>query len=184
MNKLKCGVKSSQLWQIISPWMLNQKFPNFVHSSLNSPQTQKTQTFETKYLTNEEKRKKNLLVVFTQVKSGLKNLLPKDFLAVQNSSIGDLWHLRHWLQFWKLRTWIHDNLCDLTIKSDTGQHSQLLRCLFVWYFCSAARQYFCLIIERKQRKTLADRPAHKTEWKFLNNEQNKLSGLHLGFEGC
>ena len=24
------------------------------------------------------------------------------------------------LQFWQLRTWIHDNLCDLTIKTDTG----------------------------------------------------------------
>ena len=22
---------------------------------------------------------------------------------------------RHWLLFWQLRTWIHDNLCDLTI---------------------------------------------------------------------
>ena len=30
---------------------------------------------------------------------------------------------------WHLRTWIHDNLCDLKIKSDTGQHSQFLRCL-------------------------------------------------------
>ena len=37
---------------------------------------------------------------------------------------GDLWHLRHWLQFWQLRTWIHENLCYLTIKSDSGQHSQ------------------------------------------------------------
>ena len=44
----------------------------------------------------------------------------------------DLWHLRHWLQFWQLRTWIHDNLCDLTIKSDTGQHSQFLQC-----FCNS-----------------------------------------------
>ena len=35
----------------------------------------------------------------------------------------------HWLQFWQLRTWIHDNLWDLTFKSDTGQHSQFLRCL-------------------------------------------------------
>ena len=41
---------------------------------------------------------------------------------------GDLWHLRHWLQFWQLRTWIHDNLCYLTINCDTGQHSQFLRC--------------------------------------------------------
>ena len=40
----------------------------------------------------------------------------------------DLWHLRHWLQYWKLRTWIHDNLCYLTINFDTGQHSQFLQC--------------------------------------------------------
>ena len=33
------------------------------------------------------------------------------------------WHFR------KLRTSIHDNPRDLTIKSDTGQHSQFLRCL-------------------------------------------------------
>ena len=42
----------------------------------------------------------------------------------------DLWHLRHWLQYWQLRTWIHDNLCCLTINCDTGQHSQFLRCFF------------------------------------------------------
>ena len=36
-------------------------------------------------------------------------------------------------QFWQLRTWIHDNLCYLTIKSDTGQHSQFLRCLFLQF---------------------------------------------------
>ena len=40
-----------------------------------------------------------------------------------------MWHLRHWLQFWQSKTWIHDNLCYLTIKSDTGQHSQFLQCL-------------------------------------------------------
>ena len=37
MGKLKNGVKSSWLWQIISLWMLTQKFQNFVQSSLNSP---------------------------------------------------------------------------------------------------------------------------------------------------
>ena len=42
---------------------------------------------------------------------------------------GHLWHLRHWLKFRQLRTWIHDNLCYLTIKSDAGQHSQFLQCL-------------------------------------------------------
>ena len=35
----------------------------------------------------------------------------------------------HWLQFWQLRTWIHDNLCNLTINCDNEQHSQFLRCL-------------------------------------------------------
>ena len=35
-------------------------------------------------------------------------------------------NLRHWLQFWQLRTWVHDNFCYQTIKSDTGQNSQFL----------------------------------------------------------
>ena len=39
----------------------------------------------------------------------------------------DFWYLRHWLQYWQLRTWFHDNLCYLTINCDTGQHSQFLR---------------------------------------------------------
>ena len=30
-----------------------------------------------------------------------------------------------------LRTWIHDNLCYLTINCNTGQHSQFLQC-FLW----------------------------------------------------
>ena len=44
----------------------------------------------------------------------------QSFLALQqlNRWLGD----PVWLKFWQLRTWIHDNLCDLTIKSDTGQH--------------------------------------------------------------
>ena len=49
----------------------------------------------------------------------------------------DLWYLRHWLQYWQLRTCFHDNLCYLTINCDTGQHSQFLRCLFV--YCNFAR---------------------------------------------
>ena len=44
-------------------------------------------------------------------------------------NFGDLWHLRHWLQFWQLRTWICENNCYLTIKSDSGQHLQFLQCL-------------------------------------------------------
>ena len=51
---------------------------------------------------------------------------------INQDSPRDLWHLRHWLQFWQLRTWIHHNLCDLPFRSDTGQYLQFLRCLFVW----------------------------------------------------
>ena len=36
--------------------------------------------------------------------------------------VRNCWH------FTQLRTWIHYNNCDLTIKSDTGQHLQFLRC--------------------------------------------------------
>ena len=46
----------------------------------------------------------------------------------------ELWHLRHWLHFWQSRTWIRDNLCYLTIKSDTRQHSQFLRCFYFLTF--------------------------------------------------
>ena len=40
------------------------------------------------------------------------------------------------LHFRQLRTWLQDNHCDLTIKSDTLQHSQFLRCFFFfsWFF--------------------------------------------------
>ena len=50
-----------------------------------------------------------------------------------NNNPRDLWHLRHWLHFLQLRTWIHDNLYYLTIKRDTGQHSQFLRCFYSAY---------------------------------------------------
>ena len=46
----------------------------------------------------------------------------------QNDNPSDLWHLRHWLQFWQSRTWIHNNLFYLTIRSDSGKHLQFLRC--------------------------------------------------------
>jgi len=52
-----------------------------------------------------------------------------NFWQFWKDSPWDLWHLRHWLQFWQLRTWIHDNIWYLTINCDTGQHSQFLWCL-------------------------------------------------------
>ena len=106
------------------------------------------------------------------------------FLALQNSSIGDLvpcllwhhwqsessqhyrlqsdprylWPLSHLWQFlmtifdnnfwWQLRTWIHDNLCDLTIKSDSGQHSQFLRSLYYTVYC---KEIFCASETKKKQ---------------------------------
>ena len=40
MGKLKNWVKSSQLWRIISLWILDQNLPNLAQSCLNSPKTQ------------------------------------------------------------------------------------------------------------------------------------------------
>ena len=51
--------------------------------------------------------------------------------APSKSDPSDLWHLRHWLQLRQLRNWSHENICYLTIKNDTGQHSQFLWCF--WY---------------------------------------------------
>ena len=56
----------------------------------------------------------------------------------------DLWHLRHWLHYRQLRTWIHDNFCYLTINCDTGQHSQFLQCFAIfWHFVWTERDYLC-----------------------------------------
>ena len=52
-----------------------------------------------------------------------------------------LWHLRHWLQYRQLRTWILDNLCYLTINCDTGQHSQFLRCFIQLTLCAGSTLY-------------------------------------------
>ena len=57
----------------------------------------------------------------------------RSIISTQNNP-GDLRHLRHWLQFWQLGNWIHDNLWYLTIKSDSGQHSQFLRCFILCAF--------------------------------------------------
>ena len=47
---------------------------------------------------------------------------------LQMTILEKLWKCWH---FWQLRTSNHYNHSDLTIKSDTGQHSQLLRCLYI-----------------------------------------------------
>ena len=82
----------------------------------------------------------------------------------------DLWHLRHWLQFWQLRTWIHDNLCYLTIKSDTGQHSQFLRC-----FRSVSRLWWDLDFENTHMQTT---------FKNISQQSNFVPSWILHFEFC
>ena len=57
MGKLKNGVKSSQLWQIISLWILAQNLPNLAQSCRNSPKTQINTNIWNKYFTNEKKSK-------------------------------------------------------------------------------------------------------------------------------
>lgn len=64
---------------------------------------------------------------------------------VDNNNTSDLRHLRHWLQFWQLKSWIHDNLCYLEIKSDTGQHSQFLRC-FTLFAPQRHQNHLCLLL--------------------------------------
>ena len=54
------------------------------------------------------------------------------------------WHMwlgnmRYELQFWHMWTWTHDNY--LTIKSDTGQHSQFLRCLLLISYILTCQKY-------------------------------------------
>ena len=69
------------------------------------------------------------------------------------NTVRDLWHLRHWLQFWQLWTWFHDNFCCLTIKSDTGQHSQFLWCLEqnegtkIFFFDEIINQFYKILIK-------------------------------------
>ena len=87
-----------------------------------------------------------ILTIFDNVGQSLTsfdNFVCESFDYNDKDNPSDLWHLRHWLQFWQLRTWIHDNLCYLTIKSDTGQHSQFLRCLLL----TTPQQFHCIEID-------------------------------------
>ena len=95
----------------------------------------------------------------------------------------------NWLQFWQLRTWIHDNFCYMTITSDSGQHSQFLRC-FLQKLAYLARQfggagwcstfwasYFtCFGTQNGQKQVLRiGQPPH-----FGKNSQKMLSQDALG----
>ena len=62
-----------------------------------------------------------------------------NFWQFWKDSPGDLWHLRHWLQFWRLRTWIHEifGTWQLIETLDSIRHScDVYFCLFVSAICS------------------------------------------------
>ena len=73
----------------------------------------------------------------------------------------EVWNCCHFRQ---LRTWVHDNHCYLGIKSDTGQHSQFLRCL-----CKIHRQTFD---EHKKSVTIWD--AFQNSWLVCSQHQGRL----------
>ena len=77
MGKLKNGVKSSQLWQIISLSILIQNFQNFAHSSLNSPITQINTNIENKYLKNLKKIQKTCWGCFLKSRLAFKKTSSK-----------------------------------------------------------------------------------------------------------
>ena len=94
--------------------------------------------------------------------------------APSKSDPSDLRHLRHWLHFSQLRTWILYNLCCLTIKSDTGQHSQFLRC-----FLNFSLSNFWQVIFTPARSIYAFLEK-KVDW-YLSHKNMIWSGSKTNF---
>ena len=82
--------------------------------------------------------------------------------------------------FWQLRNRILDNICFLTIMSDTGQHFQFLRCLLCLPFVDLV--VYILLWKTFQDQQLgslwtSDHPAfHSSSW----NEKNTLLQTKCG----
>ena len=85
MGKFKNGVKSSQLWQIISLWILAQNLPNLAQSCLNSPKTQINTYISNKYFANEEKIQKTCWGCLHKLRLVSKKLSPKEFVFIQGT---------------------------------------------------------------------------------------------------
>ena len=66
-------------------------------------------------------------------------------IAAQDDA-GDLWHLIHLLQFWQLRTWIHDNFCYMTITSDSGTAFAILVMFFAKTGLSGSSIWWCWLV--------------------------------------
>jgi len=102
-------LETCDLWDIWSGWWGDMAWPKKVNDKDKDKDNGKDNTF----------------------REHLQRANPRYLWPLRQRDPRDFWDLRHWLQFWQLRTWFHDNLCYLTIKSDTGQHSQFLRCFIV-----------------------------------------------------
>ena len=63
-------------------------------------------------------------------------ILDKDqYKDINKNNSKNMWNLRHWWKFW-LRTWFHDNLCNLTFKSDTGWKTFAILAMFYILYVS------------------------------------------------
>ena len=85
MGKLKNGVKSSQLWKIISLWILVKSSPNLAQSCHNSPKTQKTQILKTNILQMRKKSKEPVGGVYASQDWSQKKLSPKEFVFIKGT---------------------------------------------------------------------------------------------------
>ena len=82
----------------------------------------------------------------------------------------DSWPL--WKLITILSTWVHDNHCDLTTKSEIGQHSQFMGCFqptLIYYWCSDAIVYiydlpFNMSVILQGLWGLDQRPHHRIAW--------------------
>ena len=77
MEKLKNGVKSGQLWQIISPPILNENSPNLEGWCKNIQKIKKNNWFPKYLLKGIFKIVKNLLGVLSQDKVDVKKSVSK-----------------------------------------------------------------------------------------------------------
>ena len=73
-------------------------------------------------------RKHDLANKKTTTTRKTKNNFEDTIVHLKRAIIQKLWNFWH---FWQLRTSQHCNHSDPTIKSDTGQHSQFLQCLWI-----------------------------------------------------
>ena len=132
---LSLAVQNSSIGDLVTDWLTHSLTDSLTHwryfyfwhiksdpwdltMTMTMTMTMTSETSET-FETSEtyETSERHILTI-------LENFDSFDIFDNSDNPSSDLTNLRHWLQLWQLK-----NLCYLTIKSDTGQHSQFLRCL-------------------------------------------------------